>query len=150
MNVLPPFVSPVRRWLVAVGLAGLALSLHAQTAATGAIEGRVFDSRRGTYLEKARITIDGSKQEAFTDSTGGFRLLDVPAGTITLKIFYTGLGSHTEVVAVAAGQTVQRDITLSGVAGPDRAAAGETIKLDAFTVASSKQMEANDLAINEQ
>ena len=145
-----PNLALVRRCLAVAGVFLFATILGAQAVSTGTIEGRVFDSRRGTYLEKARITVDGSKQEMFTDGTGGFRLLDVPAGTITLKIFYTGLGSHNEVVTVASGQTVQRDITLSGVAGPDRGAAGETIKLDAFTVSSSKEMDANALAINEQ
>ena len=126
-----------------------AATLGAQTVSTGTIEGRVFDSHRGEYLEKARITVDGSKLETFSGTAGQFRIDGVPTGTVTLNIFYTGLGSHTEVVAVSPGQTVQRDITISGVAAP-KGAAGDVVKLDVFTVASSKEMDGAALAINEQ
>jgi len=94
-------VSLFRRALsVALALV-LNASLNAQTAATGSIEGRVFDTRRAQYLETAHVTIEGSKQETFTDATGQYRLTGVPAGKVTLKIFYTGRGSLTEVVSLA-------------------------------------------------
>jgi len=148
----PPLLSLAfaRHCLTAAGVLLLATLACAQAISTGTIEGRVFDSRRGTYLEKARITVDGSQLETLTDATGGYRLTGVPAGTATLKIFYTGLGSHTEVVTVSPGQVVQRDVTIAGMAGPDKGAAGETIKLDAFTVSTTKEMDGAALAINEQ
>ena len=145
---LPPFLIALRFWLaMAAGLTG-AVRLGAQSAATGTIEGRVFDPRRGEYVEKARITVEGTKLEVLTDSTGSYRLANVPAGTAKLLVFYTGLGSQTELVAVAPGGNVQRDITFGG--GIKTAASGEVVKLDAFTVSSSKEMEGAAIAINEQ
>lgn len=137
------------RRLVAVALALVfSVALPAQTA-TGTIEGRVFDPRRGEYLEKARITVEGTNQEVFTDSTGHYRILNAPAGTVKLQIFYTGLGSQTEVVNVTSGQVAQRDITLSPASARGQAA-DATVKLEQFVVSSSKEMEGAALAINEQ
>ena len=126
------FPLPVRAFLRHVLPAAFFLllaSLACGQAATGTIEGRVFNARRGEYVENARITVDGSSQQVLTDSTGQYRLTNIAAGTVTLKIFYTGLGSSSEIVAVAPGQTVQRDITLAaGESASGKApAAGETI-----------------------
>lgn len=122
--------------------------LLAQANATGGIEGRVFDPRRGEFLEKARITIEGSRLEVLTDGTGAYRLSNVPAGIAKLIIFYTGRGSQSEAVTVPAGGTVQHDVTFAG--GGKLAATGEVVKLDAFTVSSSKEMDGAAIAINEQ
>jgi hypothetical protein len=121
--------------------------LRAQ-GATGAIEGRIFDPRRGEYLPKARVTIDGLKEETLSDNTGQYRIANVPAGAVTVRIFYTGRAIQTEQVTVLAGKTVQRDITMVAPGAP--ATAADTVKLDAFVVASSKQMDGAALAINEQ
>src|SRR2546425_880663 len=47
---------------------------RAQMAATGAIEGRVLNVTNGAYLENARVTIDGTTQQAFTNNFGEYRL----------------------------------------------------------------------------
>lgn len=149
----PPLLHRLaRRCLAVLGVFFLTSILGAQAVSTGTIEGRVFNARRGEYVENARITVDGSNQQVLSDSTGQYRLANVPAGTVTLKIFYTGLGSSSEVVAVIPGQTVQRDITLAGAESmPGKAVAvGETVKLDAFTVTTTKEMDGAALAINEQ
>src|SRR5688500_17140339 len=82
---------------IAAALVSLNGRLCAQ-ATTGTIEGRIFDPRRGEYVENARITIEGTKQEVFSDPTGVYRLVNVPAGAATLTIFYTGRGTQTEQV----------------------------------------------------
>ncbi|MSU52374.1 MAG: hypothetical protein EXS41_03120, partial [Opitutaceae bacterium] len=123
----------------------------AQVTASGAIEGRVFDARRGQYLEKARVAIAGSNQETFTDAIGQYRLTEVPVGKVTLNIFYTGRGVLTEALTVSPNQTVQRDVAFTGETPSARGnAVGDTIKLDAFNVTSSKELDAASLAINEQ
>lgn len=147
MKSASPLYSLARLCLVAATFLTGGLRLAAQAAATGTIEGRVFDPRRGEYVENARITIEATKQEAFSDATGQYRLTNVAAGPVALTIFYTGRGTQTEQVTVSAGQTVLRDITLAGVA---KAGAGDVVKLDAFTVSSSKEMEGSAIAINEQ
>ncbi len=120
-----------------------------QAPATGVIEGRVFDPRRGEYLEKARLTLEGGGVEALTDSTGQYRIANVPAGTAKLVVFYTGLGSQTEIVTVLAGQTVTRDVTLVG-GGKGATAGGDVVKLESFVISSSKEMDGSAIAINEQ
>jgi hypothetical protein len=123
--------------------------LHAQSGATGTIEGRVFDAGRGEYLDKALVTLDGTKNETLTDSTGQFRLTDVPVGAAKVKVFFTALGTQSASVIVVAGQTAQLDLTFSK-AGREAAAGGDVLKLDQFVVASSKEMEGSAIAINEQ
>jgi len=123
----------------------------AQATATGTIEGRVSHGRSGEFLERARVTIAGTTLEAFTDASGQYRLSNVPAGAAQVKVFYTGQTSQTDTVAVVAGQTVQRDFNLT--AGPSRGAGergGPVVKLAEFVVATSKEMDAAAIAINEQ
>jgi TonB-dependent receptor len=147
MKILP---SLARLYLAAV-IFVLASALSAQSTATGTIEGRVANARSGEFLERARVTIEGSTLEAFTDSSGQYRISYVPAGTVKLKVFYTGQTSQTDTVVVGAGATVQHDFTLT--AGPARAGSdtsGPVVKLDTFVVETSKEMDAAAIAINEQ
>ena len=146
------FISAARLWLGALWALALVAFASAQSAPTGSIEGRVFDTRRAQYLEMARVTVEGSKQETFTDATGQYRLAGLPAGKVTLKIFYTGRGTLTEAVVLAAGETVQRDITFTGelATAKEKSGADDTIKLAAFTVDTSREMDASSIAINEQ
>src|ERR1044071_9391257 len=73
----------------------------AQSPSTGRIEGRVLDAERGGYLENARVTIEGTQLEAFTDAGGFYQLSNVPAGAAKLRVFFTGLGLVSETVSVA-------------------------------------------------
>jgi iron complex outermembrane recepter protein len=141
----------VRRAFMYMSLLVFATTVGAQEPTTGTIEGRVLDSRRGEYLENARITVGISNQEILTDGTGHYRISNVPVGSVTLRIFYTGLGTQNEVVTVAPGKITQHDITMgAGAPGRGTPNAGETIKLDSFVVSSSKEMEGAAIAINEQ
>lgn len=127
----------------------LTAALRAQAPATGTVEGRVFDPRRGEFLEKARVTVPATGQETLTDGTGQYRLPNVPAGPVTLVVFYTGLGSQTENAILAAGQTLVRDVTFGSAArsGP---AGEDAVKMDTFVISSSKEMDGAAIAINEQ
>ena len=53
----------------------LAVVIHlqalAQSANTGALQGRVFDEARGEYLENARVTVEGTQLETYTDRRSG-------------------------------------------------------------------------------
>ncbi|MDO8541868.1 MAG: carboxypeptidase regulatory-like domain-containing protein [Opitutaceae bacterium] len=135
--------------VVVAGVFAFALGLAGQAISTGGIEGRVFDPKRGEYLEKARITIEGTKQEVLTDATGQYRFANVPAGSVQLQVFYTGLGSQTEIVAVPPGQVVQHDINLTGSGAPGTGP-DSVVKLDQFVVSTSKEMDGAAIAINEQ
>jgi hypothetical protein len=149
---LPRLVSVCLTPLVAVLC--FALSASAQTAATGTIEGRVTHLRSGDPVELARVTVEGTALETFTDSRGQFRLSSVPSGEARVRIFFTGQDQQIATVPVSSSATARRDFTLTTAAASSASAPGTTagplVKLDQFVVSTSKEMDAAALAINEQ
>ena len=81
-------------------------SASAQSPAGGTIEGRVFNTRNGEFLENARLTIEGTSLAVLTDSTGQYRFLNVPVGVAKVRAFFTGLEVLTESVAVTGGSVM--------------------------------------------
>jgi iron complex outermembrane recepter protein len=147
MTTLHPFRARLASAFVVVLLwISGGMMLHAQPA-TGTIEGRISNPSGG-YLERARVTVEGTSLETFTDSDGNYRLTNVPPGSARVAAFFTGLQLQTNPVNVIAGQTVQLDFRLSTSATP--AADGAPIKLDEFVVGASREMSGAALAINEQ
>src|SRR3954469_9370895 len=71
-------------------------------AGTGAIEGRVLNGANGQYLNNARVTVEGTGLQTFTNSYGEFRLIGVPVGSATVHVFYTGTEPQTIDVTVTA------------------------------------------------
>ena len=128
----------------------LCLGLPAQTPSTGTIEGRVLNPVTGAVLERARITVEGTTLETFTDVDGYYRLPGVAAGTAQVRAFFTGFPSAVATVQVGAGQTAQRDFELSPTVAGAPATDGSVVKLDEFVVAASREMSAAALAMNEQ
>lgn len=118
------------------------------TASAGLIEGRVFNPGTGEYLEFVRITVEGTALETFTDSSGEFRLSNVPVGTAKVTAFRTGVAPSSRAVAVLSGQTTRQNFELTY----DRPAAATdgAVKLDKFVVETSKQMDGAAIAINTQ
>ena len=131
-----------------VGL--FAVRAPAQAAKGGTVEGRVFNTRNGEFLEKARVTIDGTQLETFTDASGQYRLSDVPPGAVRLKVFYTGLVAQTRAVTITAGQIAQQDFNLADADMKPAGTDGAPVKLDQFIVSTSKEMDGAAIAINEQ
>ena len=119
-------------------------TLHAQP--TGVVEGRVFNPAMGEYVENARISIEGTSVETLTDASGQFRLGNVPAGNVRVRVFRTGSVPQVRGVNVSAGGVTRQDFSLSDVA----AAVGETVKLDEFIVGAKREMDGAAIAINTQ
>ena len=143
------------RRLVLRAVLGLALALVQQVSAraadaapTGTIAGRVQNVVTGQFLNNARITVRGTDRVVFTDESGSYRIPAVDAGSVTLQFFYTGLDPQEITVAVGAGQTVERNVDLTSAAR--YGAKDGTVKLDAFTVASTRDTNADSIATNEQ
>ncbi len=129
--------------------AALPGAARAQANETGRIEGRVFNSRTGQYLENARISIDGTSLLVFTDAGGEYEVFNVPAGPVVVRASFTSLEAQTETLMVKAGAAVRRDFDL----GSSPRTSGPTpgvVKLSQFIVGASKQMDAAAIAINEQ
>ncbi|PAW83464.1 MAG: hypothetical protein B9S27_00275 [Opitutia bacterium Tous-C8FEB] len=117
-------------------------------APAGAVSGRVQHAVTGQYLPNARVTLRGADQVVFTDDAGIYRLTPVPAGEVTLEVFYTGLDPQEARLRVGPGESATRDFALTSVARYGRDAAA--VRLDAFVVATSRDTEGETLATNEQ
>ncbi len=61
----------------------------AQTAptATGSITGRVLAAGTDSFLERVRVTVEGTSLETFTDAAGAYRIESVTEGPARVKRF---------------------------------------------------------------
>ncbi len=141
MNCFPAFY-PRLLYLLVIIFCGLSPgpTLRAQLA-TGTLEGTVVNPRNGEFLENARVVVENTTLESFTDANGRYRLAHVPAGTVRVRASFTGLSPQSEMVTLGVGATVERNFNLL---------ADETVRLARFVVATSKEMDAAAIAINEQ
>lgn len=115
---------------------------------TGSIVGRVQNVVSGRYLTNARVSVKGTNMLVLTDEFGRYMLPRVPGGPAVIEVFYTGMTPQEISIEVPAGQTVTRDIQLTGVSLG--AASDGTVSLDPFVVASTKESDGESLALNEQ
>ncbi len=141
-------LTTIASWLALTVATMVPAQTPATTLATGAVEGRVFNPDIGEYVERARVTIEGTALETFTDAEGNFRLAAVPAGPVRLRVFRTGAPPVVRSVVLGAGQTAVEIINL-----PSVLAAGERdgpVKLAEFVVGTSREMSGAAIAINTQ
>jgi len=120
-----------------------ASSARAQAPAGGSIAGHVLNVSTGEYLDKALVEIAGTSQETLTNSYGEYRLENVPAGSVVLKMFYTGLPDQSMTVVVQSGQVAKADFDY-------KSEIGETIKLSNVVVEENKETDPFAIAVNEQ
>jgi iron complex outermembrane receptor protein len=140
---MPTFL---RRCRLAASTLLAATLLTAAQPPAGSITGRVFNPDLGEYVERARLTIEGTDLEAFTDADGRYRFPAVPAGSASVRAFRTGAPALTGTALVAAGQTATLDFNLPSTAPR----ADGTVKLAEFVVGTSREMSGAALAINTQ
>lgn len=138
------FIATALVWLF------LTAGVFAQSTTTGAIAGRIQDSDAGLALEKARVTVEGTNRETFTDESGEYRLSDLPAGPVTLRVFYTGRAPQTAVVHVTPGSLARQDFALTAFGAPAAPSSSQVVKLDQFVVGAARETNAAAIAINEQ
>ncbi len=106
------------RWggtLVAVLVAtisGSTTALHAQAAGVGTIEGTITEGGTGRPLEAAQVGATTAGLGTVTNSQGHYRITNVPAGSITLRVRLVGYAPATKTVTVSAGQTVTADFVI--------------------------------------
>ncbi len=136
------------RCVCTVFLFGLFSSLSFAQSATATVEGRVNNAVTGRYLNNARVTAVGTGKTVFTNAYGEYRVTGVPAGEVTLEVFYTGLDTETVTVDASGGGVVNRNVSLI-----DSARYGDldddTVVLDEFTVQAAG-LSGDATAINEQ
>ena len=80
---------------------------------TGKIAGRVTDARTGEELPGVNIVIEGTTLGAATDFDGYYTILNIPAGSYTVKVSMMGyVTESTENVTVMADLTTTLNIRL--------------------------------------
>ncbi len=140
------------RWLnlaaLCLACSTLILSLSAQTAATGTIQGRVYNPATKEYVRNAEVRLEGSNQVDYTENDGSFQFANVPAGQSTIAVTFTGYNAVTETLTVTAGQIATREINLTSSATTTPSTKDGVVQLQAFTV--STEREGNAKAIIEQ
>ena len=110
---------------------------------TGSVIGRVQNEVTGRYLNNALVKVKGTDIETLSDEAGRFRITNVPAGSATLEVFYTGLERQNVTINVIPSQEITTNVNLAPPGGA-------AVKLDAFVVASTKETDQANIAINEQ
>ncbi len=113
------------------------------------IEGRVQSASTGKLLNNARVVVEGTNLEVLTDAEGIFRLLNVPAGAVRIRVSYTGMETQTASVNLAAGTAARRDFALDLPAAQTSFDPKDVLKLDSFVVESTA-LSAAAAAQNEQ
>jgi iron complex outermembrane receptor protein len=120
----------------------------AQTAESGSLRGRVLNAANGMYLGNARVTVEGTNIETFTNQFGEYTVSNVPAGTVTIRVTYTGQTPQTAAVTIAAGQEATHNVSFN--TEQSTTADDGTLVLNEFTVAANRFRSAQELAVNEQ
>ena len=123
----------------------LPMAAWAQERLTGSLEGRVFNPASGEYTERARVTIEGTALEAFTDVDGRYRLNRVPVGNVRVDAFYTGAVFETKSAVVSADATTQLDFDWMA-----SSAQNGVVTLEKLTISASRDMSSSAIAINTQ
>lgn len=112
------------------------------------VTGRIQSASSGQYLNNARVSVKGTGLITFSDESGTYRLERVPASAAVLEIFHTGMQPQRVAIDPAPGAVLNRDIRLES--GDRDRTDDEIVKLQAFAVAASREIEARAIAINEQ
>ncbi len=133
---------------LAIGWLGAAVALQAQNAATGTVQGRVFNPTSKSYVRNAEVRLEGTGQVAYTENDGSFQFLNVPTGEHSITVSYTGYNPAKETFTVGAGQTAVREINLTSTAESSTTTKDGVVQLQAFTVSSER--EGNAKAIQAQ
>lgn len=137
-NSLPNFAG-VALGVLVMTLAGVSSVFGATPLATGTVMGRIFNAATGEYLRNASIEVVGEERSIVAGPGGEFVLSDIPAGTILLRISYTGLVPFDKMIELRAGEIViVHDVTLT----PRNYDEKEGIQMGQFTITAERQGQA--------
>lgn len=118
------------------------LPLPAQTATSGGLRGRVFNSVTQEYVRNAEVRVEGTPLVTFTEDGGAFQVTGVPAGLATVAVTYTGMPPTKATVTITAGQITTLDIELTDTSSASAAAKGEVVKLGQVVVSGEREGQA--------
>ena len=127
-------------------LFGFVLTASAQSQGTGTIQGQVLNASTGNFLNNARVSVQGTTIETFTNDVGGYWLANVPAGSAVVEVRFLGMAPQTATVNVTPGQVAVRDFDLALVS---QAGDGRVVELEAFSV-EAQSITGQSVALTEQ
>jgi outer membrane receptor protein involved in Fe transport len=84
----------------------------APDTSTGAIAGRVIDSKTHNGVPYTTVSVEGTNRTVTTNDSGSFRLTGVPAGTHTVSARRVGYVLSQRSATVVSGQVTTVDFTL--------------------------------------
>jgi len=96
--------------IFALLLAGQPAPATAQNA--GVIEGTILESGTERPLAGVQVSVVGTNRGALTNTSGAFRISDVPAGEQEVRAQRIGYSTVTQSVSVAAGETAALSMTM--------------------------------------
>ncbi len=117
----------------------LSCQLFAQQDPVSTIVGRVSNQATKDLLPGAIVQIEGTSVSTTSDRGGMFRI-EVPAGTRTLIVSFTGLDTARIPVEATAGATITQDVLLTS----------SIYMLDAFTVSGLREGNARALQLQRE
>jgi TonB-dependent SusC/RagA subfamily outer membrane receptor len=85
---------------------------QASAQATGTVTGTVTNATTGASIAGAQISIVGTQLGTLTNNVGRFIVLNVPAGTHTVRAEFIGYGAVEQEVNVTAGGSIVVDFGL--------------------------------------
>ncbi len=95
--------------VVAAATLGSATALAAQ----GTVRGQITDGVTQRPLAGAQVSIPGTGLGAIANGSGQYLVLNVPAGTHSVRVDLIGYGTSEQSVTVAQGATATADFSLS-------------------------------------
>lgn len=101
--------------MLAVILLAVAANLVSGQAHSGVIVGVVTSLPTHQPLVGASVEIAGANRRTRTDSSGNFRVADLPAGNDTVKVRAIGYEAMTATVSIADDSTVRLDFAFRSV-----------------------------------
>ena len=135
-----PIFRRLKMFALVAGWLSLLLASSAQPAATGSIQGRVFNPVSKEYVGNAEVRLEGTNQVTYTESDGSFQFKGVAVGPATIAVTFTGYNTAKESFVVAAGSLAVREISLTSTAAiAAQAAKDGTIQLQAYNVSSERE-----------
>jgi iron complex outermembrane recepter protein len=148
MHSLPrrPFRQALKL-LFMVALSLCSRSESAPAAASGTINGRILNALTGEYVRNAEVRVQGTGYIVESVDGGFFTIPNVPAGTVTVAVSYTGYQPATTNLTVAAGQTTTTELKLTTYR-ESGSGDGKAVQMAGFVVSSER--EGNAKAIMEQ
>lgn len=99
---------------IAVTAALVAVPVHAQQ--TGTVTGMITDASNGAGVQSVQVYLVDTGLGTLTNATGRFLILNVPAGTYTLRAERLGYATQDMQVNVTAGGTVAQNFQLESEA----------------------------------